>query len=401
MENINVALIVVLLLSLSTTIKSEVNPYDLRVIGGEPCSTTTHKYIVSLVREEEPHNFCAGSLIKLNWVLSSATCLAPYQETPSSIKVLAGISTKNPLGTQSATPEKIFIDGNFTSYDIGLIFIRQPFVQQEDTDIIELVANETEGDMLTFCDKVTALGWGIPKPRKPIIPAPPFTGDLNCVELSIMADRECNDSRAWLNPLPQPAFCLFSKEKKDVCDADRGGPLICKNVLIGVVSEGKCASPRMPSLHSRVDAHLAFIKSTLEYIPPATPPEVKPKEDSKLNELEQNENQNLEEGQNVGQKDETKPGQKDDEKGEQGSKDQAGVEQKEDQTLNENGTNVVQNEGGLNEINENQNEGQKPGTDEGQTEKPKPVQRSKTNYNRPSMILFVYIILYEILKLYF
>ncbi|KAL3287540.1 hypothetical protein HHI36_002008 [Cryptolaemus montrouzieri] len=245
-----------------------------RIVGGESCSSY-YNFAVSLVKPRKTYHFCAGSLIKLNWVLTAAHCLIPYLHRHDSLKVNAGVNKTFLFGVQQRVPNQLFVSDEFNQSsrenDIGLILLSEPFIESQYVKTINLIPRKISGDLVQFCESGTVLGWGVQNVIHPdeddlYSDTFIFDGDLRCVELPLITNEKCQP----LIPLtlrPNVFCALYERGGKDACRGDSGGPFICKGVQIGIVASGYgCASPNAPGLYTRVDRQLNFIENTLQNI---------------------------------------------------------------------------------------------------------------------------------------
>ncbi|XP_016118196.1 trypsin-2-like, partial [Sinocyclocheilus grahami] len=86
---------------------------------------------------------------------------------------------------------------------------------------------------------------------------------LQCLNLSIISDRDCNESYPDL--ITASMFCAgYLKGGKGVCQGDSGGPMVCNGEIQGIVSAGgRCAAKDQPGIFTKVCLFNSWITETI------------------------------------------------------------------------------------------------------------------------------------------
>lgn len=129
------------------------------------------------------------------------------------------------------------------------------------------------------------VGWGlqyaIDTKDKPLVtPIPEHDDRLQCVNVTIINNNEC--TKYFGRPIPSTILCSYSKGR-DACQVvpflflfwlndklinvkgDSGGPMLCNNLQIGIVSSGiGCAYKKYPGLYTNLAKFRDFISRASE-----------------------------------------------------------------------------------------------------------------------------------------
>lgn len=264
------------------------DPSGSKVIGGEVAADGAWPWQVALTVANMPvstdSQFCGGSLVLDQWVLTAAHCVhmmddqgVEFDIQPQEISIVAGTNTLDGSGDRIPV-EEIFIHPQYTStqfdYDIALIKLaRKPNVPYQTIE----VPDEAFGDILSQPGVTTIVtGWGLQNGARP-------SAELRQTQIQMLDREMCNSSmmeaRAeeavngfayaaevlavkeetayplWeqlLAQAPQPMsenmICSGTFEGgKTSCNGDSGGPLVVPlddgtYIQAGIVSWGLTAT---------------------------------------------------------------------------------------------------------------------------------------------------------------
>ncbi|KAL6053637.1 hypothetical protein STEG23_018870, partial [Scotinomys teguina] len=88
---------------------------------------------------------------------------------------------------------------------------------------------------------------------------------LQCVNLSVVAEETC---RLLYDPVYHLSmFCAGGGlDRKDTCNGDSGGPIVCNRSLQGLVSmgQGECGQPGIPSVYTNLCKFTNWIQTIIQ-----------------------------------------------------------------------------------------------------------------------------------------
>lgn len=219
-----------------------------KVYGGVPCGKEEYKSIVSL--SDHLGHRCAGTLLDEYLILTAAHC-APIAHRA---KVLAGLGGKP---HQESTIAEIFkhptYSATFDYHDIAIFLLNRPILQSKYVDYARIPDGDLT-DFLTNCTEFLAKGWGETEEKRRAV-------DLMCVKLPRISSSECKKFWGKQIKFPDHVLCTLSKQGKDTCGGDSGGPLTCQGIQVGITSwGGECGKLDEPGVYSRLDSYLDFLR---------------------------------------------------------------------------------------------------------------------------------------------
>lgn len=228
-----------------------------RIVGGH--ATTIEEHPHQVLMRKFGRQWCGGSIISNNKVLTAAHCLRKSME-PSILSILAGSTNRlDSHNGQIRHVANFVIHPDYDPFDlpndIAVLFLKTPLVFGSK---VRAIALPTPFAPIEDGAIVTVTGWGDlsqGSKQNPEI--------LQAVAKPVVSNQKCS---AWYNGtfeiIPSMLCAGLEEGGLDSCQGDSGGPLVFQDVLHGVVSFGLgCAQPNYPGVYSRVSHYTEWIQS--------------------------------------------------------------------------------------------------------------------------------------------
>src|SRR5215212_4865265 len=195
-----------------------------KIVGGDPVTIADNPWQVALVRgnfaEPQRSQFCGGSLIRPDWVLTAAHCIRNtiVREDPARLNIVVG-PPQFFLGGERLTVAAIHVHPQYkeasNDFDFALVRLSRP-VTTGGTSVarpIELVDANTQLPEDT-ASRVT--GWGATSE------ASPGSLDLLGVEVPIVSTTVCNRPESYNGDIPNMLCAGREAGGVDSCQGDIG-----------------------------------------------------------------------------------------------------------------------------------------------------------------------------------
>lgn len=229
---------------------------DMLIVGGQDVPAGTQTYVTGLRRRPDSRNFCGGSLIAPQVVLTAAHCLGGIRYVSLGSDDLSGQATgqRVAVSRQIRHPQHNALD---FSHDFALLLLAEPA-----SSAWEIVTLATSALDSVVGHNSTALGWGATR----------HGGHSSQVKRHVTVPIIGNEACSVMlrgHTVDDTMLCAGGSGEKDSCQGDSGGPLVVfdsegKATLVGVVSWGiGCAEAGLPGVYARVHCALGWIVETV------------------------------------------------------------------------------------------------------------------------------------------
>lgn len=250
-----------------------------KIVGGKPAVPGRFPFQIALIAAETPAGqeqrgqFCGGTLVDANWVLTAAHCVP--NTAPEEVDVYVG-SVLLPTSGKEASAEAARIHvGRIISHqrydranhdnDIALLKLAGP-VPQKLTPVA--VASAAEHALLAATGKaVTVVGWGATKEGGPTTPRLMEVSVKSQDSAICLANYQNYSSSAQLTA---NMFCAGEPAGgKDSCQGDSGGFIGAESAgafrQLGIVSWGLgCARPGLFGVYTKVANYQDWITKIMQ-----------------------------------------------------------------------------------------------------------------------------------------
>ncbi|XP_068744392.1 CUB and peptidase domain-containing protein 1-like [Montipora capricornis] len=234
-----------------------------RIVGGKETQKNSIPWQAML--RTDYAQFCGGSLIHPQWVLTAAHCVVG--ETTKSFKIWLGAHRREVKEdtTQEFNVIQIVKHENYSSRtmenDMALIKLDRPAILGPGVGLVCLGDDKYHLPLDDLTNQCLISGWGTlryggSQPDK-----------LQEVTVPLVSPSECKKAYGSMH---SSMLCAGFKEGgMDSCQGDSGGPLVCqysgKHFLEGATSFGNgCAAPNSYGVYSKVRYLRKFIDDTIQ-----------------------------------------------------------------------------------------------------------------------------------------
>jgi trypsin len=254
-----VALLAIVLPSLSQAADARPVRPGGDIIGGDPAATGEFTFMAAILDETIGGNdfdkqFCGGSLIAADWVLTAAHCAKGA--SPEDLAVAVGRTLLDCNQGERRRVVEVHVHPDFNdpislAHDAALLKLA-PRTAPSGINPIPLAVAADDHPFEDSGEMLTVIGWGTVSARRPAYP-----NELRKVDVPVVDDATCGT--VYKTSLDAATMVCAGAPNIDSCYGDSGGPLFGRRddgspVQIGIVSWGNgCAKKRFPGVYSEVN----------------------------------------------------------------------------------------------------------------------------------------------------
>jgi secreted trypsin-like serine protease len=244
----------------SSFLDKDLESQKFEIVGGvEVKDRDLYPWMTALIRRSDNRQFCGGSLVAPNWVVTAAHCL--FRRTPEYLYVILGLLELDKEPKERIDIQEIIIHPNYNpdTFDFDVALLRLAQASKQNT--IAIIPSGDPAGLTTPGTMATIIGWGALKEGgKTSI-------KLMHVDVPIISNEEANT--LYGGGITENMIAAgYQEGGKDACQGDSGGPFVVKDenlnlVLAGATSWGiGCARPKLPGLYGRLSVLGDWVRKT-------------------------------------------------------------------------------------------------------------------------------------------
>ncbi|MEU1528840.1 S1 family peptidase [Streptomyces fagopyri] len=225
------------------------------IVGGTTTTTTAYPFMMQIT-DASQNQFCGGTLVAANKVVTAAHCMAG--ETTSSVRVVGG---------------RTYLDGtNGTVGKVSRIWVHPGYTDATNGDDVAVLTLSTSMPYTpapyvaptgtgVYAAGTTAriVGWGTTSENGG------SSDQLRTATVPTVSDAGCRNSYGS-GYLASDMVCAgYTDGGTDTCQGDSGGPLLIGGVLAGITSWGNgCAEAGYPGVYTRLTTFSNLVRAQID-----------------------------------------------------------------------------------------------------------------------------------------
>ncbi|MEV7199380.1 S1 family peptidase [Streptomyces griseoluteus] len=220
------------------------------IVGGTTTTTTAYPYVMQIT-DASGSQFCGGTLVSANKVVTAAHCMVG--ESTSSVRVVGGRTYLNGTNGTVSRVSKIWVNPDYTDAtrgdDVAVLTLStsMPYTP------VSYVSSSQTG---VYAAGTTAriLGWGTTSESGS------SSNQLRTATVPTVSDSSCRNSYGSDFVQSDMVCAGLTSGGVDTCQGDSGGPLIIGGVLAGITSWGEgCAEAGYPGVYTRLTTFSSLV----------------------------------------------------------------------------------------------------------------------------------------------
>ncbi|RZS32516.1 chymotrypsin [Herbihabitans rhizosphaerae] len=214
------------------------------IVGGEDTTTDENPFVVALLTPDG-QQFCGGSLVAKNKVVTAAHCTQGSQ--PADIQVVAGRTKMSSQDGKVSKVTNVWVHPEYTDavkgFDVSVLTLETEL----DFKPVELAKADDPG--YAEGKEALILGWGNTSEGGG------QADNLQKAAVPVTSVDYCK--KAYPELVADASVCAGKPEGGvDTCQGDSGGPIVVEGKLIGATSWGEgCARPEKPGVYAKIGTY--------------------------------------------------------------------------------------------------------------------------------------------------
>lgn len=224
------------------------------IVGGTTTTTTAYPFMMQIT-DASQNQFCGGTLVAANKVVTAAHCMAG--ETTSSVRVVGGRTNLNGTNGTVSRVSKIWVNPGYTDATNGDDVAVLTLSTSMSYTPASYVASTNTG---VYATGTTAriIGWGTTSENGN------SSNQLRTATVPIVSDSSCRSSYGSDYVASDMVCAGYTNGGTDTCQGDSGGPLLIGGVLAGITSWGNgCAEAGYPGVYTRLTTFSNLVKTQI------------------------------------------------------------------------------------------------------------------------------------------